>query len=128
MIKDSQNEYEDVQTSPDMQEAYQVTCQNLPNDASEHYWSWVNAPQSIPKQYRECMLCKRLDATEWLEEAETKARIDELERIKRNIGAYPDDILNYNNELLGKWSERKLAHSRIDQRLATLQHPNKEKV
>lgn len=45
----------------------QARCYDLPNDAEEgHYWSWVNAPNSIPKQYRHCMICDRIDASEWL--------------------------------------------------------------
>lgn len=55
-----------------------------------------------------------------IKEAELRGRVDELQRTSRNVGAFPDDISNYNNELLGKWSERKLTQSKIDDRLTQL--------
>jgi hypothetical protein len=72
---------EEQKQSPE-HHALQARCVNVPNDEPEgHYWSWVNAPQSIPNQYRECMSCGRIDATEWLESRNQQialaARIDE---------------------------------------------------
>ena len=55
-----------------------------------------------------------------LKQQDIKSRIDELEHTALDVGEYPDDIQNYNDELFGKWSERKLTHSKIDARIAKL--------
>ena len=49
-----------------------------------------------------------------------KARLDENNRLFRKVGLYPDDIASFNNELLGKWFERKLTHSKIEARIDEL--------
>lgn len=65
-------------THSDAEQASQARCVDLPNDAPEgHYWSWVQAPKSIPSNYRECMTCGRLDASEW-QEAETDRLLHEV--------------------------------------------------
>ena len=49
-----------------------------------------------------------------------EARLDENNRLFRKVGLYPDDIASFNNELLGKWFERKLTHSKIEARIDEL--------
>lgn len=56
----------------------------------------------------------------------TQARISELEKLALDVGAFPDDIANYGGELLGKWSERKLTHSKIEDRINKLKAIKKE--
>lgn len=77
----------------------QAHCFNLPNDAPEgHYWSWYNSPQSIPKHYRECMSCGRLDASEWLN-TDIKALIaDEVVKELELIPLHPNFIGEYLEE------------------------------
>lgn len=69
-------------------QASQARCADLPNDHEDHYWSWVNAPKSIPSQYKHCMICDRIDASEWHTKAIREARLNELN--EAFAGAHPD--------------------------------------
>jgi len=59
----------------------------------------------------------RTEATQAINHLITQARKDELEKLVLDVGLFPDDIANYGGELLGKWSERKLTHSKIEDRI-----------
>lgn len=62
-----------------------------------------------------------------IQQREVEARISENNRFSREVGLYPDDIASFDDELLGKWSERKLTHSKIHARVEELtQPPNKD--
>lgn len=91
-------------------QAAQARCVDMPNDEPEgHYWSWNNDPQSIPSEYRKCMICGRLDASEW----HTKAVVAELEKLKQYNGAYIG--------IDGKRVDNMVHHSLIDEAIKALQ-------
>lgn len=74
-----------------VEQASQAICQDLPNDAEEHYWSFVHSPRSIPTDYRRCMSCDRIDASEALTASNIEARVDELNSIDwRMVGGNRD--------------------------------------
>lgn len=72
-------------------QASQARCMNMPNDEPEgHYWSWVNAPQSVPNQYRECISCGRIDASEWLASRDQQIALDAVNKALDYIVDNPD--------------------------------------
>jgi hypothetical protein len=85
---------EDTPSKEDKQQqtsdhAMQPRCIDMPNDEPEgHYWSWVTAPRSVPNQYRECMICGRIDATEWL-----ASRKNPLKEDLKVVGGEDEDLL-----------------------------------
>jgi len=130
--------------APDPGQSGQAICYELPNDAEEHNWSWVNAPKSVPNQYRECMSCNRLDASEWLAEQVTpvsntselrEALQDPIRKLSIQLttesimtGKVPDDLYAYEFELENAIMQLITAHeaasvqaARVDE-LTSLQH------
>jgi len=90
-------------TRPENQ-AMQHRCVDMPNDAPEgHYWAWVNSPKSVPKQFRQCMICDRIDATEELTKlistAVREARLEEMQE-------RPDSIkFDYDHDRIAQLKE-----------------------
>jgi hypothetical protein len=86
----------------DSLDASQPRCIDMPNDEPEgHYWSWVHAPHSIPNDYRECMTCGRIDASEFLEKhtkavLQTVLELQELAWVKRGDVESHENIINAN--------------------------------
>lgn len=77
-------------------QASQPRCMDMLNDESEgHYWSWVNAPQSIPNQFRECMSCGRIDATDWLAARDQQIALEAQEKIDDRLQFAIDVITQY---------------------------------
>ncbi len=64
--------HQGADTAMQDKQAGQAFCYDLPMDYKPtdedegHYWSWVQAPRSIPREYRECRLCGMIDAREVL--------------------------------------------------------------
>lgn len=82
----------------------QPRCIDLPNDAPEgHYWSWRNAPNSIPREYEECMTCGRINASEWLAQEKAKLREAVMEAVGNDDAPFNmpigEPVSTYSNNL-----------------------------
>lgn len=64
--------------------ASEARCNRMPNDAEDgHYWAWCNSPQSVPSQFRKCMVCDRIDASEAIKKEIIAWRIEQWRRAKK---------------------------------------------
>jgi hypothetical protein len=66
-------------------------CVNMENDAEEgHYWMWEMSPKSIPKSFKRCRLCGRIDASEAIAQAVIESHNKAIDEVKVAGYGYDD--------------------------------------